>query len=68
MGLVGIVSEVEPEYSEKNLDWKPNGQTAPGPEIKPGISGPQRGGSTATQPAVHDLMHIYKMLPHNVTQ
>ncbi len=35
---------------EASLDWKPNGHTAPGLGIKPGLSGPQRGGSTAALP------------------
>ncbi len=37
--------------AEASLDRKPNSHTAPGPGNEPGISGPQRGGSTATLPA-----------------
>ncbi len=37
--------------AEASLDWKPNGHTAPEPGIEPGVSGPQRGGSTVTLPA-----------------
>ena len=35
---------------EASLDSKPNGHTALGPGFEPGLSGPQRRGSTATQP------------------
>ena len=34
---------------EASLDWKSNGHTTPGPGIEPGLSGPQRGGSTAVR-------------------
>ena len=37
--------------AEASLDWKSNGHTAPGLGIEPGLSGPQRRGSTATLPA-----------------
>ena len=30
------------------MDWKPNGHKAQGLGIEPGLSGPQRRGSTAT--------------------
>ncbi len=33
---------------EASLDWKPNGHTAPRLGIEPGLSGPQREGSTTT--------------------
>ncbi len=36
---------------EASLDWKPNGHTAPGPRIEPGLSGSRCGGSTVTLPA-----------------
>ncbi len=35
--------------AEASLDWKPNGHTAPGPGIEPGLSGPQRGMSYHNQ-------------------
>ncbi len=37
--------------AEASLDWKPNEHTALGPGIEPGLSGPQRGGSTVMLPA-----------------
>ncbi len=37
--------------AKASLDWKTNGHTAPGPGMEPGLSGPQRGGSTVTLPA-----------------
>ena len=37
--------------AEASLDWKPNGHTALGPGIEPGLSGPQRPVSTVTLPA-----------------
>ncbi len=37
--------------AEASLGWKSNGHTAPGPGIEPGLSGPQRGGRSATLPA-----------------
>ena len=43
--------------AEAGLDWKPNGHTAPGPGIEPGLSGPQHGGSTATLPASPSMKH-----------
>ncbi len=41
--------------AEASLDWKPNGHTTPGLGIEPGLSGPRRGGSTATLPASPDF-------------
>ena len=33
--------------AEASLDWKPNGHTALGPGIEPGLSGPQHRGKLA---------------------
>ena len=51
--------------AEASLDWKPNGHTAPGPGIEPGLSGPQRGGSNTTLPAspiITDLRHLQTLI------
>ena len=37
--------------AEANWGWKPNGHTAPGPEINPGLSGPHCRESTASRKA-----------------
>ena len=41
----------EEKPAETTLDWKPDGHTALGPRIEPGLSGPQHGRRTATLPA-----------------
>ncbi len=54
--------------AEASLDWKPNGHTAPGPGIEPGLCGPQRGGSTATLPASPNKEHRYWKLVNGVNK
>ena len=56
---------LEEKPAKASLDWKPNGQPAPGPGIEPGLTGSQRGGSSPFIRVVYEFFNISR---HSVSE